>query len=230
MVKEDWSILGWCAKWYGDDEIFYEDVKGQKNGRDDKKILQKMWQLLDEADIVVGHNSDRFDVKKLAARFIMHGMQPPSSFKRIDTMKLAKKHFSFTSNKLEYLTDKLCVRYKKLKHGNFPGFSMWEQCLRKNPKAFDEMKEYNIYDVLSLEELFGIFLPWESSILFQVYGPQDKPLCTCGSKSFKKSGFYYTNTGKFQKFRCTKCGAEYRDRENLIDKETRKGLKTKVVR
>jgi hypothetical protein len=137
MVKHDWSVLSWSAKWYGEDEIFYEDVRKQKNLRDDSKVLKKIHKLLDEADIVVGHNSDSFDVKKLNARFIMNGMKPPSSYKRLDTKKLAKKHFGFTSNKLEYLTDKLCTKYKKLKHGNFPGFSMWEQCLQKNMDAFD---------------------------------------------------------------------------------------------
>ena len=230
MIKEDWSVLGWCAKWYGEDEVFYEDVKSQKNKRDDSKILKKMWELLDEADIVVGHNSDKFDIKRLSARFIQHGMKPPSSFKRIDTVKLAKKHFGFTSNKLEYLTDKLCKRYKKLKHGNFPGFSMWEQCLKDNKEAFKEMKEYNIYDVLSLEELFGIFLPWESAVLFQTYGHQDDPVCTCGNKKFKKSGFHHTPVNKYQKYKCVNCGAEYKDRKSILDKDERKTMKGKVPR
>ena len=230
MVKEDWSVLGWCAKWYGEDEIFYADVNGQKNLRDDKKILKELWHLLDEADYVVGHNSDQFDVKKINARFILHGMQPPSSFKKLDTKKLAKKYFGFTSNKLAYLTDKLCKRYKKLSHGNFPGFSMWKACLDNNQDAFAELKEYNTYDVLSLEELFGLMLPWESSVLFQTYGFQDQTICTCGSQKFRKSGFHHTQTGKFQKYRCKQCGSEYRDRENLIDSDSRKALKGRTSR
>lgn len=230
MVKKDWSILGWCAKWYGEDEIFYEDVNGQKDLRDDKKILKNLHKLLDEADIVVGHNSDAFDVKKLNARFILNGMKPPSSYKRMDTKKMAKKHFSFTSNKLSYLTDNLCKRYKKLTHSNFPGFKMWEECLKKNKEAFKELKEYNIYDVLSLEELFSIMLPWESSTIFDVYGSSDENICTCGNKKFKKSRFHYTQTGKFQKYKCTKCGAEYRDKENLLTKEKKKSLKGRIVR
>lgn len=230
MVKEDWSVLGWCAKWYGEDEVFYADVKGQKNLRDDKKILEKMHKLLDEADIVVGHNSDSFDVKKLNARFILNGMKPPSSFKKMDTKKMAKKYFGFTSNKLEYLTDKLCKRYKKLKHTNFPGFSMWKECLNRNKEAFKELKEYNVYDVLSLEELFSLMLPWESASLFHVYGPQDQTKCTCGNTKFKKAGFHYTPTGKYQKHKCTKCGSEYRDRDNLIDKYDRKKVKGRTNR
>lgn len=230
MVKHDWSVLGWCAKWYGEDDIFYDDVKGQKNLRDDSKVLKGIHKLLDEADIVVGHNSDSFDVKKLNARFILNGMEPPSSYKRLDTKKLAKRHFGFTSNKLAYLTDKLCKKYKKLSHGNFPGFSMWEECLKGNKEAFKEMKEYNIYDVLSLEELFGIMLPWESANLFQIYGNDFDMRCTCGNTTFKKSGFHYTGTGKYQKYKCKNCGSEYRDRENSLDKDERAKLRRATKR
>lgn len=230
MVKKDWSVLGWCAKWYGEDEVFYEDVGKQKNLRDDKKILKKLHQLLDEADIVVGHNSDAFDIKKINARFILNGMQPPSSYKRLDTKKLAKKHFGFTSNKLAYLTENICTRYKKLSHSKFPGFEMWNQCLKKNKEAFKELKEYNIYDVLSLEELFSVMLPWESAAIFDVYGPSDENICTCGHKQFKKAGFYYTTSAKYQKYKCKKCGAEYRDGENLLTKEDKKKLKKRTTR
>lgn len=222
MIKEDWTVLSWAAKWYGEDEIFYEDVRKEKNVRNDKKIIKGLWKLLDEADWVVGQNSDSFDVKKMNARFIMHGMKPPSSYRRIDTLKLAKKHFKFTSNKLEYMTDKLCTDYKKLKHGKFPGFSMWAECMKGNKAAFNEMEEYNKYDVLSLEELFDKLLPWENANLFNLYNESNEPTCTCGSTSFKKAGFYYTNSSKYQKHRCTECGAEYRDTKNLISKDKKK--------
>ena len=215
MVKEDWSVLSWAAKWYGEDEVFYEDVKDQKNLRDDSKILKKLWKLLDEADYVCGHNSNSFDVKKINARFIQKGMKPPSSYKRLDTKVMAKRHFNFTSNKLSYLTEKLCTKYKKLGHAKFQGFSLWEQCLKRNDKAFIEMKKYNIYDVLSLEELFTKLLPWQSASLFNSFNNSEVPTCTCGHTKFKKSGFYYTNGGKFQKFTCNNCGSEYRDSKNL---------------
>lgn len=120
QITSDWSILSWAAKWQGSSKVIYEDVRNQKNKRDDSKILKQIWQLMDDADIIVGQNSKRFDVKKLNARFIINGMKPPSSYRQIDTMVQAKKMFGFTSNKLEYMTDKLCKKYKKLKHKKFP--------------------------------------------------------------------------------------------------------------
>lgn len=213
MIKEESTILSWSAKWLGDDKIMYDDVYGQKNLRDDKRIVKSLVELIDEADIVVGHNSDSFDVKVMNARIIKNGLKPPSSYKRMDTKKMAKKHFRFLSNKLQYLTDSLCTTYKKSSHGKFPGFSMWKECLKGNKEAFQEMKEYNILDVTSLEELFVQMLPWESASIFNSYKSNDS--CSCGSHKFKKAGFAHTTTAKYQKYKCKKCGAESRGTENL---------------
>ena len=152
MIEKDWHVLSWAAKWYDSDEILYEDQRHAKDFENDKKILKSIWKLLDAADIVIGQNSKKFDVKKLNARFIMHGMQPPSSFRQIDTLLIAKRHFSFTSNKLEYMTDKLCTKYKKSGHAKFPGFKLWSECMKGNQEAFQEMQDYNKMDVLILEE------------------------------------------------------------------------------
>jgi hypothetical protein len=197
------------------------DTSSEKNPRNDKKILQGIWKLLDEADFVVGHNSDSFDVKKLNSRFLLHGMAPPSSYRRLDTKKLAKKHFSLTSNKLAYITDKLCTKYKKLSHGNFPGFSLWNECMKGNKSAWKEMEKYNKYDVLSLEEAFLKILPWESANLFEHYLESDIPICTCGSIDFKKNGFSYTQSSKFQRFTCKSCGAEMKDKKSISSTKSR---------
>lgn len=219
MVK-DWHIMSWSAKWYREDKVMYQDQRNAKNIEDDKKILKSLWKLLDKADIVVTHNGKSFDIKKINARFILNGMTPPSSFRNIDTKILAKRHFGFTSNKLAYLTDKLCKKYKKLNHGKFPGQELWTQCQRGNKEAWDEMRVYNEYDVLSLEELYEIMLPWDDSINFTVYFEDDR--CSCGSTNIKKNGIYYTNASKYQKYKCADCGKEYRDRTNIkVEKNLR---------
>lgn len=217
QIIEDWSVLSWSAKWLGDDpsKTQYLDTRNEKDPRNDKKILKEIWKLLDEADFVVGHNSDSFDVKKLNARFLIHGMQPPSSYRRFDTKKLAKKHFNLTSNKLEYITNKLCSKYKKLKHSKFPGFSLWKECMKGNKEAWKEMELYNKYDVLSLEEAFLKILPWESANLFELYSDSEVPICTCGSIDFRKNGFHYTGTSKYQRYSCKSCGAERRDKKAI---------------
>lgn len=226
QIESDWHILSWAAKWLGapEDEIMYMDQRNAKNVEDDKKILKGLWKLLNEADIVITQNGKAFDQKKVNARFIIHGFQPPSTFKHIDTKLIAQKHFAFTSNRLEYMTDKLCTKYKKLKHAKFAGFDLWKQCLAGNLEAWQEMEVYNKHDVLSLEELYTKLTPWDDSVNFSLYTDAEEHVCRCGSKELAKAGWHYTSTGKFQRYRCKKCGAETRDRTNQFSKEKRKSL------
>lgn len=230
QIKQDWTIMAWAAKWLGDppSKIMYEDVSKNKNMRDDKAIVKKLRDLLDASEIIIGQNSRRFDIKKIQARIAMHKIDPPSPFRQIDTLNIAKRHFAFTSNKLAYLTDKLNIKFKKLDHAKFHGFSLWQQCLNGNKKAWKEMKEYNLYDVLSLEELYNYLVRWDTSINFSVY--HEDNTCSCGSKQFVKKGFHFTNAGKYQRYACKVCGKYTRGKENLLSKEKRKSLTSNVTR
>lgn len=204
MIKKDWTILSWAAKWQGKKTVMYQDVQNQS----EREMLEGIWKLLDEADIIVTQNGKSFDAKKLNARFIAHKFTPPSSYQHIDTLRLAKKHFAFTSNKLEYMTEKFNVKYKKLKHKKFPGFELWDECLKGNKAAWKEMKKYNQYDVLALEELYNTLIAWEpNKNLLAFYGDL---VCSCGSKKFSKWGFRYTTKGRYQRLKCNGCGAEHR--------------------
>ena len=164
QIEKDWYILSFAAKWLDEDEVFYKDKRDTWDNEDDLELLEDIHKLLSEADWVIAQNGVKFDVKKINARFVLNGMKPPSSYKVIDTMLIAKECFGFTSNKLEYMTDKLCKKYKKLKHVKFAGFDLWKQCLKGNPEAWDEMELYNKYDILSLEELFWVLQPWSRKL------------------------------------------------------------------
>lgn len=229
QIVSDWHLLSWSAKWLDDKKVMYMDQRNKKNIEDDKDLLKGIWKLLDEADVVITQNGKKFDVKKLNARFVMHGMQPPSSFKHIDTLVIAKKYFAFTSNKLEYMTAKLCTKYKKLKHKKFPGHELWNECLKGNKEAWKEMELYNKHDVLSLEELYYKLIPWDNSINFNLYSESTDHVCKCGSKDLIKKGYAYTAVSKFQRYKCKECGTESRDRVNLFSKSKRKSLKTRVT-
>lgn len=225
QIKTEWHLLSFACKWMNESKIFYADQSSMKNIENDKILVQKLWKLMDEADIIVGQNIKAFDRKKINARFLHHGLPPPSSYKMIDTLTIAKKNFAFTSNKLEFMSKSFNTKYKKLTHNKFPGFSLWSECLKGNKKAFVELKKYNIYDILSTEELVKKFLPWDNSINFSLYRDLENHVCSCGSTSFKKNGFKYTSMGKFQRFVCNSCGSESRSRENLFSKEKRKSLR-----
>lgn len=230
QIKSDWHLLSWAAKWLGDppSKTMYMDQRYAKTFEDDKKILEGIWKLLDEADIVITQNGKQFDEKKLNARFILNGMKPPSPYKHVDTKQIAKNKFGFTSNGLEYMSGKLCKKYKKLKHEKFSGFEMWSQCLSGNKEAWQEMEKYNKYDVLALEELYTTLRPWDGSINPNLYTDDNSFFCVCGSSDYIKKGFQFTPSGKFHRYKCLECGAYVRGKDNLFDKDKRKSLKVQV--
>lgn len=225
QVHKDWHVLSWAAKWLGDKEVLYKDQRGLKNMEDDKKILKGLWDLLNECDIAVTQNGKQFDSKKLNARFILHGFGPPQPYKHIDTLALARKYFGFTSNKLAYMTDKLCVKYKKLTHHQFEGFELWKECLKDNIKAWKEMERYNKHDVLSLEELYTKLAPWDSSVNMSLYSSDISGCPVCRSDRLEKRGFSFTRVGKYQRYQCRDCGAWSKDGVNLL-----KGLGPEIRR
>lgn len=224
QIQRDWSILSWSAKWYSDSQVMYMDLRKQKNIENDKEILKPLWKLLDQADIVVTQNGVSFDDKKVNARFIKHGMQPPSSYKQVDTYRIAKKKFGFTSNKLEYLAKFLNVEHRKLTVRKFDGFELWKECMAGNPAAWREMEKYNTLDVRVLEEVYRRLSPWDSKINYGLYYDTPTNKCVCGSTTFVRNGYNYTPTGRYQRYKCTSCGAERKGKVNTLDKDLRKDL------
>ena len=222
QIESDWHLLSWSGKWLGEEEVFYHDQRDAKNLEDDREILGKLWEKLNEADIVIGHNSKKFDTKKVNSRLIFHGFKPPSSFREIDTLSIARKRFSFTSNKLSHLASFLGCEDEKSEHKKFTGFELWSQCMKGNREAFGEMESYNKQDVKVLEQVYLKLRPWDYTVNFSIFD-QDN-VCSCGSKSFNRSGFKFTNTGKFQRFVCENCGRDMIAKENLIDSGIRKEL------
>lgn len=206
QLKTDWQIMAWSAKWLGEPaaSIMYMDTR---NSDTDKGILKVLWNLLDKADIVITQNGQSFDGPKLNARFVLHGMLPPSPYKHLDTYRIAKRVFEFTSNKLEYLTDKLCVKYKKLSHKKFPGMSLWTECLNGNKEAWDEMKRYNIHDVLSTEELYEKIKAWAPETMPKPHGDSTEKCGVCGKYQLQKRGTMRTLKKIYQRFQCQACGA-----------------------
>ena len=227
QLKSDWHVLSYAAKWLFDppNKIMYKDQRKAKDVSNDKEMLKGIWKLLDDCDVVITQNGKSFDVKKLNARFLEHGFQPPSSYKHIDTKTIASRHFKFTSNKLEYMTNKFNKKYKKLTNRKkFAGFELWKECLAGNLEAWKEMEKYNKYDVLSLEELYHILAPWDNTVNFALYTDDESYKCNCGSTDYRHKGYVYNSAGKYKRYKCASCGKETRGSINLFSKSKRASL------
>lgn len=226
QVKDHGRIMSFSAIWNNDPDknIIYYDNRQE----DDTTIVQKLIRLLDEADIVVGHNVDYFDLNVINARSIVLGLNPPSPYKIIDTYKVVKKQFKFESNSLEYLTEVLPIKHKKLAHKKFPGFELWLECIKDNEEAWKEMRLYNINDTLAVRDVYEIFRPWiKNHPNMGVYN--DRPVCAkCGSTHINFRGYTpaNSNVSVYRKFVCMDCGGWSRTRFTEAPKEQRKVMLT----
>ena len=219
QIDQDSFILSFAARFLDEDKVHYIDNRKARDKSNDERIIRKAHKLLKEADILLGHNIDRFDLKKLNARFILYDLDPIPKKQTIDTLKIAKRYFSFTSNKLEYLA-KFLGCGEKMTNRKFDGLRLWTECLNNNQEAYSELELYNRMDVEVQIKVFERLKKYDHSLNFQAYTQQ--PLCTCGSTEFFKDGFNYTKNGTFQRYCCAQCGKGFSGKENLIHKDIRK--------
>lgn len=212
-VEEDWYMLSFAYKWDHEKKAHCKSLIDyplyKKDPENDLELIKDLWKLLDEASVVIHHNGDRFDLKKANSKIIQHGLRPYSPLKTIDTLKEARKHFSFSSNRLNDLGEILGLG-GKFEHS---GYSMWKGCLEGDMKAWESMIKYNKRDVILLEDVYKALRPWTTSTNLGLQVDDGELKCPkCGSDKIQKRGFSYSNSGKYQRFQCCSCGGWSRGR------------------
>ena len=221
-VIEDWNVLSWAAKWLCDSKVMGQiQTPSEARSRDDKRILKQIWGLIDKADIIIAHNAKWFDIKKLNTRFYLNGFPPPRFYKTIDTLLEARKNFSFSSNKLDYLS-KIIKNKKK----NETNFKLWTECLDGNSESLRYMMKYNKKDVKLLEEVYIELRPWiKSHPNSGIYMEKDNVCPTCGSEDiFENNSYYTTSANKYKSYRCKSCGALSRSMRGELNIDKRRNL------
>lgn len=226
QIVSDWSIMSFAFKWLGQAKVHYSDCREKDNFRDDGELLHELWCVLDEADIVVAQNGRAFDVKKIQARFVQLGYQPPAPFRVVDTLEMAKQIARFTSNKQDWLSQILTDQAKE-HHNEFPGMDLWVECLKGNLKAWRCMEKYNKQDVRGCEAMYLRMLPfYEGHPNVAAYYEDDVIRCPrCGSADMtEQEKPARTNTGEYRRYQCGGCTGYSRSRYTLNSKAKRQSL------
>jgi len=202
MIVEPTRILCWAAGWIGEKKIHF------RNEHDDD-FLDLIWEMIDQADAIVHYNGKSFDMKHLNREFLLHDMPPPSSYKNIDLLKTMRQNFKMASNKLEWVS--LQLGYEgKVSHR---GIQLWFDCMDNDPKAWREMKKYNIQDVVLLEGVYNDLLRWITDHPNWGHYIKGDLVCrNCGSTKVKKDGWERRTVVPYQRYRCTDCQKPLRGR------------------
>jgi len=211
MLESDWFLLTWSAKWLYDEKVMSDKLTPEEVlEEDDNRICKSLWELLNEADVVIAHNALKFDIKRINTRFLYNGLKPPLPYQIVDTLLHARKRFAITSNKLNYI-GKFLGLGEKIDTG---GFDLWKRCMKGDAEALKEMEVYNIQDVKLLEDVYLELLPYiKPHPNVGLFVSEDVHSCpSCGSSDLSWEGTYTTYANKYDAFRCNNCGSIGRSR------------------
>ena len=230
QIETDWFCLTWAAKWLFEDKVYSGCVTPKEAvNQDDKRMIKGIWELVNQADLVIAHNGERFDMPKLNTRFLIHGFNPPLPYQQIDTLKHIRRNFGFTSNKLDYVNQLLNLERKKE-----TSFELWRNCYNGDKQALDQMLDYNVQDVRILEETYLRIRPWikpHPNMGLFILDEQQSRCPTCGSADLKEQGKHYNTTANtYELVRCSNCGAASRKRLSKLTIKERRHLTLSLAR
>lgn len=199
-IQKDWVLLGAAWGWLDEDAISVCSVSPDAPLNDYGVVLH-LHAALSAADVLVGHNGDNFDFKSFNTRAIHYGLPPVSPKKKIDTLKLARKYFRFTSNKLSYIADFLGVDAKD----ESPD---WDKVLDGCPDEIRYMRKYNKQDVYVTKEVYRKLVSYDETINLNTFrqGVHHVVCKACGSDKMHKNGYDRRTATVKRKYRCGDCG------------------------
>jgi DNA polymerase elongation subunit (family B) len=205
-------------KWAGELDVHRVHLsKSQlkKDPRFDKDLIEDFLKVYENVDILVAHNGDKYDSKVLAARAIINGFPPLPAKSSIDTLKLARRHFGFDSNRLNEIGKALHLG-EKLHTPKGTAISV----LQGDYDALVNLMDYCDQDVLLLEAIYEKMRPYcKLPVTFDFMG-----LCiNCGSDDLRKDGIAYSPNGTKQRYYCPDCGC--RRMHGPLEVLTKKSLK-----
>jgi predicted RNA-binding Zn-ribbon protein involved in translation (DUF1610 family) len=204
QVKENGTMICFAAKWVGEDKImFWSDFHSGH-----EVMVTSAWMLLDQADVVMGYNSKKFDVRHLNREFLLAGLQPPAPFQQIDLYQAWRSKFYTPSNKMEYVSKLVKCPHQKI---NTHGFELWRDCMAGDPKAWDKMRRYNRRDVRVTEELYDVIRAWIPGIPSHAAFTGAFVCPACGSDNIVEEGHAYTKQTMYKRWHCKDCGRWFRE-------------------
>lgn len=205
QVAEDGYILCFAYRWAGEDEVGFWSIWDQ--GHD--AMIEAAHALLDEADQVVTYNGGSFDLPRLNSEFLVAEMGPPQPYHHTD-LYLGVKKFRVLSKSMNHML-KLLELDTKLEH---KGFDLWTGVMNGNKEDQRDMEEYNVQDVIVMEDLYERLYPWLDNVPNRSLwmAPGEKPRCRCGSEDLRFKGYKRTKVLTYKQYHCNDCGSWMRER------------------
>ena len=220
-VLQDTGVICYARKYQGDKHAQVYSLGTMS----EEQLAAQLWVDMNEADWFVAHNGNRFDLKRINTMFLKHGMRPYRPLKTIDTLRILKSRFSFTSNRL----DDICQVLFGIGKIDTGGIELWQRCLQGDKEAYKEMELYNVRDIELLEALYHAIKGWATNHPnYNIFSSWNGKLActTCGSENLTHDGTVRTAVSEFEALQCDDCGAWSRGRRNIRETEEMKDVLT----
>lgn len=204
-ILRERAIICIGYKWEGEKQVYA--LRWDEN-QDDKVMLENFLKIANEADEIVMHNGDKFDLPWVKTRCLFHGLNPFPSYKTVDTLQWARRKFYFNSNKLDYIAKFLGLEGKIKTE-----YNLWKSIvLDKSDASMNMMLDYCKKDVSLLEMVWKklcLAVPHKTHV--GVLSGAEKWTCPhCGSKNVKLNKTRVTSNGTIQyQMKCLDCGGYY---------------------
>ena len=220
-IVEDWHAISWAAKWLNENKVMSACLTPAEAKRhDDKRVIKKLWKLFNEANVIIAHNGDNFDIKKMNWRWLVHGLNEPLPYKTVDTLKVSRQKFGATSKALDYLTSQLQMPNK-----TDTNMKLWRECFWGDSKALKKMHSYNRNDVVIGEAFYLRILPYISNHPNLGLYSKSQVCRNCASPNLvPQLKMATTPANVYRAYRCSECGKAGRYKQSILSKEDRARL------
>lgn len=198
-----------CITYCWDDDKSAKCIDWGYESQDTRKVIEEFDKIAEQADLLVGKNSDRFDIKMINAARMFAGLPGRPNWVKCsdDIEKQMRKYFRVPSQSLDYYS----------KHLNLGGkirmeFQDWIDIVEKNKdgqKALAKMIKYGKKDVEDTRKLWRLLSSHFDSKFNNATFNAEKFMCKhadCGSTDLSKDGTVVRGGCRYQQFKCHKCG------------------------
>lgn len=216
-ITDDWYVISWAGKWLFQPDSFGDVVKPKEaKDRNDKRVVKSLHDVIKKADFVITHNGNRFDIKNINWRFLIHSLSPQQRYKSIDTLAKSKQVFGASSLAMDFLCRQL--GYDQKHHTDY---GLWQACEAGDSEALTKMYNYNVNDIYMLEDLYLRVRPFfkvhpNFAVFTQAYRDleEDEFKCHVCMETVNKSRFskkWSTPAGyMYKSCECPHCGTMLR--------------------
>jgi len=234
QITDDFYITSWAGKMLYNNEVFGASVTPKEaKKRDDKRVAKELHKIIKDVDFVITYNGNKFDIKKINWRFLIHNMPPVIQYGSIDLYRKMKDVFGPASLAMDYVLKEL--GYNGKHHSDY---RQWAMASNGDAGALKDRYEYNVNDVWMMEDLYPRvrgwfknhpnFAPWLD--LHQEFDPslklaEDEYRCNRCLKVIHKLRFtlkYQSPVGFFYKVgQCPHCSCLIRETRRMGGQKVR---------